>query len=471
MRHAHILVLLVAGFLVQACASSAAREIGSAPGAPESATPAESAPLAPSAELRSLVDAAVAADRERIQALYKDLHAHPELSGQERRTAAVVARELREAGCEVVEGFGGGHGVVGVLANGPGRTILVRADLDGLPVREETGVPWASRATGRAANGEETPTMHACGHDVHMSCLVGAARVLAATRARWSGKVVFVGQPAEEIGVGALQMLEAGLYQRFGVPDCALALHDSATLPAGVLGVIEGWSMANVDSVDIVVRGVGGHGAYPHATKDPVVLAARIVLALQTIVSREMRPIDPAVVTVGSIHGGSKHNVIPDEVRLQATLRSYDESVRQRMIESVRRICRGEALAAGIPEDRLPLVEVAESQHTPATWNDPALVRRVRGVFEQWFGAERVVGIEPEMGGEDFGRFGRTAERVPICLFRLGAVDPAAIAAAAAGGAPLPSLHSSRFAPVLEPTLSTGTTAMSAAVLGLLGTR
>ena len=468
MRHARLIAASALGLLLSSCAGGVALQGRSVARGTDVVDPVVGAP---SADLRRLVEDAVAADRERIHALYKDLHANPELSGEERRTAAAIARELREAGCEVVEGFGGGHGVVGVLENGPGRTILVRADLDGLPVKEETGVPWASQARGRTAGGDEVPTMHACGHDVHMSCLVGAARALAATRARWSGKVVFVGQPAEEIGVGALQMLEAGLYERFGRPDCALALHDSATLPAGVLGTIEGWSMANVDSVDIVVRGVGGHGAYPHATKDPVVLAARIVLALQTIVSRETRPIDPAVVTVGSIHGGSKHNVIPDEVRLQATLRSYSDSVRERMIESVRRICRGEALAAGIPEDLMPIVEVAESQHTPATWNDPTLVRRVRGVFEGWFGAERVVGIEPEMGGEDFGRFGRTKEQVPICLFRLGAVAPEAVAAAAAGGPALPSLHSSRFAPVLEPTLSTGTTARVAAVLDLLGAR
>ena len=420
--------------------------------------------------MRGLGQGKVDAELPSIEALYRDLHANPELSSMEERTGGVIAKELRAAGLQVVERFAG-HGVVGVLANGPGPTVLVRTDLDGLPVLEETGLPYASKVLAKKRGGGETPAMHACGHDVHMACFVGAARALAATRDRWSGTLVFIGQPAEESGAGARAMLDAGLYERFPRPDYALALHDSATLPAGVLGVVEGWGMANVDSVDIVVRGVGGHGAYPHATKDPVVLASRIVLALQTIVSRETRPIDPCVVTVGSIHGGTKHNIIPDEVKLQVTLRSYSDDVRQRTIEAVRRICRGEALAAGVPEDRMPVVSVQEDEFTPATWNDPALVRRVRGAFEQWFGAGNVRTIEPEMGGEDFSRYGRTAEKVPLCLFRVGAVAPEAVEAAAKGGPPLPSLHSSRFAPLPGPTLRAGSTAMAAAVLELLDAR
>jgi hippurate hydrolase len=310
--------------------------------------------------------------------------------------------------------------------------------------------------------------MHACGHDIHMTCLVGTARMLVALKDRWAGTLVFVGQPAEETGVGARVMLAGGLYRQFPKPDFALALHDSATLPAGTVGTIEGFAMANVDSVDITVRGIGGHGAYPQTTKDPIVLASRIVLALQTIVSRETRPVDPVVVTVGSFHGGTKHNVIPDEAKLQLTIRSYADDVRSRTLDAVRRICRGEAIAAGLPEDRFPIVTVSDNEYTPATYNDPALTRRVREAFTAWLGTDPVKSIDPEMGGEDFGRFGRTVEKVPVCLFRVGAVAPDAVAASQRTGVPLPSLHSSKFAPVPEPTIKTGITAMTAAVLELL---
>jgi hippurate hydrolase len=419
--------------------------------------------------LRGAVAASVDREFPSLLALYTDLHRNPELSLMEERTAGVIAKELRAAGVEVTEGFGGGFGVVGVLRNGPGPTVLLRADLDGLPVLEETGLPYASTRRTKNLAGQEVPVMHACGHDVHMTCLVGAARTLVALKDRWSGTLVFVGQPAEETGVGARMMLAAGLYRRFPKPDFAIALHDSATLPAGTVGLIEGFSMANVDSVDITVRGVGGHGAYPHTTKDPVVLAARIVLTLQTIVSRENRPVDPVVITVGSIHGGTKHNIIPDEVKLQLTVRSYADDVRARTLEAIRRVCRGEAIAAGLPEERMPVITVSETEFTPATYNDPALTRRLRGTFERWFGTTNVKSIDPEMGGEDFGRFGRTTEKVPISLIRIGAVDPAAAAESARNGTPLPSLHSSKFAPVPEPTLKTGVAALTAAALDLLG--
>ncbi|MGH7957744.1 MAG: amidohydrolase, partial [Opitutaceae bacterium] len=310
--------------------------------------------------------------------------------------------------------------------------------------------------------------MHACGHDIHMTVFAGTARTLASLKDRWSGTLVLIGQPAEERGIGARAMLADGLYQKFPKPDFALALHDSATLPAGTVGTIEGFMMANVDSVDITVRGLGGHGAYPHTTKDPIVLAARIVLALQTIVSRETRPVDPAVVTVGSIQGGTKHNIIPDEVKLQLTLRSYSDRVREHTLEAIKRICRGEAIAAGIPDDRMPIITSAEQEFTPATFNDPTLTRRVRGALTEWLGAENVTSIDPEMGGEDFSRYGRTAERVPICMFRLGAVAPAAFAESQRTGSPLPSLHSNKFAPVPEPTIKTGIMAMTAAALDLL---
>lgn len=421
-------------------------------------------------DLRDFVTQKIAVEYPSLDALYKDLHAHPELSLMEERTAGVVARELRSAGFEVVEKFGG-FGLVGVFKNGPGPTLLIRTDLDGLPVEEETGLPYASKARVTDLAGREVATMQACGHDIHMTVFAGTARMLAAMKDRWSGTLVFVGQPAEERGIGARVMLSEGLYRKFPKPDYAIALHDSATLPAGTVGTIEGYAMANVDMVDITVRGIGGHGAYPHTTKDPIVLAARIVVALQTIVSRETRPVDPAVVTVGSIHGGTKHNIIPDEVKLQLTLRSYSDAVRKHTLEALKRVCRGEAIAAGIPEDRMPIVSVAEHEFTPATYNDPALTRRVRSALTRWVGADNVKAIDPEMGGEDFSRFGRTEEKIPICMFRLGAVDPAKFEESVRTGAALPSLHSSKFAPAPEPTIKTGVAAMTGAALELLGKR
>ncbi len=419
------------------------------------------------AALRDLVAKKVAADYPALEKFYIDLHLHPELSLMEEKTSAKVAAELRGAGFEVTEKFGG-FGVVAVLKNGAGPTVLIRSDLDALPVQEETGLPYASKTVTKDLMGREVPVMQACGHDIHMSCLVGTARTLGALREHWSGTLALIGQPAEERGIGARAMLKDGLYRKFPKPDFALALHDSATLPAGTVGTVEGYVMANVDTAEITVRGLGGHGAYPHTTKDPIVLAARIVVALQTIVSRETRPVEPAVVTVGSIHGGTKSNIIPDEVKLQLTLRSYSAAVRAHTIEAIKRICRGEAIAAGMPEDRMPIVTVVEDEFTPATFNDPALTRRVRGAFVDWFGADAVKTIDPEMGGEDFSQFGLTTEKVPICLFRLGAVAPAQAEESQRTGIPLPSLHSSKFAPVPEPTIKTGITAMTAAVMALL---
>lgn len=424
---------------------------------------------APASALRESVASGVAAQYASLEKLYQELHAQPELSLMEERTAARLAAELRQAGCEVTEKFGGGFGLVGVLKNGPGPTLLIRTDLDGLPVAEETGLPYASVTRTKDLAGREVATMHACGHDIHMTVFTGVARLLSSLKQHWSGTLLFIGQPAEERGIGARVMLTAGLYQKFPKPDFALAIHDSATLPAGTVGLVEGYAMANVDSLDVVIRGVGGHGAYPHTTKDPIVLAARIVVALQTIVSRETRPIDPAVVTVGSIQGGTKHNIIPDEVKLQLTLRSYSDAVRQHSLEAVRRICRGEAIAAGIPDDRMPIITVVEGDFTPATYNDPALTRRVRSALVGWLGDENVRPIDAEMGGEDFSRFGRTVEKVPICLIRVGAVAPALYAESQRTGTPLPSLHSSKFAPLPEPTIKTGVTTMTAAALELLG--
>ena len=421
----------------------------------------------PDPALRDAVAQKIAADYPSLETVYRDLHTHPELSLMEERTSGVLAHELRATGFEVTEKFGG-YGIVAVLKNGPGPTVYIRSDLDALPVLEETGLPYASTVRVKDLTGREVPVMQACGHDIHMTCLVGTGRALAALLDRWSGTLVLIGQPAEEIGTGARAMLTAGLYRKYPKPDFVLALHDSATLPAGTVGVLEGYVMANVDSVDITVRGVGGHGAYPHATKDPIVLASRIVVALQTIVSRETRPVDPAVVTVGSIHGGTKHNIIPDEVKLQLTLRSYSPTVRAHTIEAIRRICRGEAIAAGMPDDRMPMVTVAEDESTPATYNDPTLTRRVRDALVAWLGADAVKTIDPEMGGEDFSQFGLTTEKVPICLFRVGAVAPEKVSESQRTGVPLPSLHSSKFAPLPEPTIKTGITAMTAAAIDLL---
>jgi len=420
-------------------------------------------------DLRGTVQSFVDQEYPSLRELYTHLHAHPELSFGEEQTAATVAAELRKLDFKVTTQVGG-HGVVGVLSNGEGPTVLVRTDLDALPVKEETGLPYASTVRATDDQGREVDVMHACGHDVHMTVFVGTARLLSRSRASWQGTLVMIGQPAEERGAGARAMLADGLFTRFPKPDYALALHVKPDLPAGSVGTIEGYALANVDSVDITVRGVGGHGAWPHKTKDPIVLAAETILALQTIVSREIAPGEPAVVTVGSIQGGTKHNIIPDEVKLQLTLRSYTDDVRRQTIAAIERITRGLALSAGIPEDRLPTVTI-QDEATPATFNDLALTRRLAGALQSWKDEGTVVPVKPVMGGEDFSEFGRTPDEVPICLLWLGATDPAVLEAALSAGKALPSLHSSQFAPLPEPTIKTGIVAMTAAVLELLPPR
>jgi hippurate hydrolase len=417
--------------------------------------------------VRQQVKAKVDAEFSALLGLYKHFHTHPELSFQEAQTSARLADELKKSGLEVTAKVGG-NGVVAVLRNGAGPTVLVRTDLDALPVKEQTGLTYSSTARATDDKGAEVDVMHACGHDMHMTCLVGTARVLAALKDRWKGSIVFIGQPAEERVGGAKAMLDAGLFTRFPRPDYCVALHCAGDLPAGTVGHTEGFALANVDSVDIVIRGVGGHGAWPHTTKDPIVLAAQTVLAVQTIVSREVPPTEPAVVTVGSIHGGAKHNIIPDEVRLQLTLRSYSDEVREQLIASIRRITRGLAQAAGLPEEKMPLVTVAD-ESAKATYNDPALTRRLTAVFERWLGAGNAIAKKPVMGAEDFGLFGRTEHKIPICMFWLGTVSPESVKESIRTGKSLPSLHSPFFAPVPEPTIKTGVTAMSAAVLDLLG--
>jgi amidohydrolase len=417
--------------------------------------------------MRELVQSRVVRECPSLLELYKHLHAHPELSFQEGQSAARVAEELRKAGCVVTTGIGK-NGVVGLFRNGDGPTVLLRADMDALPVKEQTALPYASTVTAKDAQGNEVPVMHACGHDIHMTWLVGAARLLAQMKDQWHGTVIFIGQPAEEAVGGALQMLKDGLFQRFPRPDFCLALHDDAELAVGTVGYTPGYSYANVDSVDIIVHGVGGHGAYPHKTKDPVVLASQIVVDLQTIVSRELRPGEPSVVTVGTIHGGTRRNIIPDEVRLQLTVRSYADETRQEILAAIKRIARGQALAAGLPEDRLPEVKVTD-EFTPSLYNDPKLTERLVGALGGWFGETNLVRKRPSMGGEDFSEFGRTEPKVPICMMSVGGVSAEAINESKQTGKLLPSLHSPFWAPVPEPTIKSGVTTFVACVLELLG--
>jgi hippurate hydrolase len=398
-----------------------------------------------------------------LEDLYKHLHTHPELSYHEEQSAARMARELRAAGFEVTEKLGG-HGIVGILKNGDGPVVLVRADMDALPVIERTGLPYASQVRSRDKDGNEVGVMHACGHDIHMTCLAGTARVLASLKDHWKGTLVFIGQPAEEVGAGARRMLEDGLFHKFPRPDYALALHCDSFRPHGTIAFTEGLALANVDSVDIVVKGRGGHGSAPHTTIDPIVLAARIILDLQTLVSRETNPTDPAVVSVGSIHGGAKHNVIPNEVKLQITVRSTKDSVRKHLLDGIKRIAAAAAAGAGAPE---PEVSVRPEEFTPALLNEPKLTRRITGLFRELLGDANVTERPPVMGGEDFSRYGRAG--VPIFMYFLGTQAPEKVAAADREGRSLPSLHSDSFAPVPEPTIKTGVLTMSMAVLNLMG--
>jgi hippurate hydrolase len=407
--------------------------------------------------------------------IYKDVHTHPELSGYEERTATLVAKELRATGCQVTEHLGRyensnlkGYGVVGVMKNGDGPTVLVRTDMDALPVEEDTGLPYASKVVAKNDEGKDVHVMHACGHDVHIAALIGIARSLAKLKDQWHGTIVFVGQPAEELGTGARALLKDGLYEKFGKPNFALGFHDKADLETARIGVTEGYATANVDTVDVTVRGVGGHGAYPHKTKDPIVLAAEMINDWQTIVSRENNPLDPIVVTVGSIHGGTKSNIIPDEVKMQLTVRTYKSDVRERVLAAIERIAKGIAAAGGVPPDRAPIVSVSKDQFTPATYNNPELTKRLVGVWKKSLGNENVKIVDAVMGGEDFSEYTLPDHSIPAVNFHFGAVDPAKIAEYKQAGKELPTLHSSKFAPVPEPTIRTGIVAMTAAVLELM---
>ena len=400
------------------------------------------------------------AQREELDTLYRHFHAHPELSLFEKETAARVAAEWKAAGLEVTTGVGG-HGVVGLLKNGAGPTVMLRTDLDGLPVVENTGLAYASQVKVKDPSGAEIGVMHACGHDIHITSVTGAVRYLASHKERWRGTLLVIGQPAEELVIGAKAMLNDGLFTKFPKPDFALALHVDAALAAGKVGCRPGYALANTDSVDITVRGKGGHGAYPHATIDPIVEAAQLIVALQTIVSREVKPTEPAVITVGSIHGGTKHNIIADSCHLQLTVRSYSDEVREQLLKAIERKAKAVALGCGAPE---PIIKVTEG--TPALFNDEKLTARIDGVFRRVFGDANVEPAEQSMGGEDFSRYGKAG--VPILMFRLGTIDAKRLARFKELGQSPPSLHSALFYPDAEETLQTGVVSLCSAVLELM---
>ena len=409
----------------------------------------------------------IAADLPELMELYRDLHAHPELSFQEHRTAAKLAAIARELGFEVTEGVGQ-TGVVAVMRNGDGPTVMLRADMDALPVVEQTGLSFASKQVGVPASGVETGIMHACGHDTHMTGWVGAAQQLVDRKDEWQGTLVMILQPAEELGLGAIAMIEDGLYERFPKPDYVLAFHDAAQFPAGMIGYSPGYALANVDSVDISVPGVGGHGAYPHTAKDPIVIASSIVMRLQTLVSRELNPQDPAVVTVGSFHSGAKHNIISDEAKLQITVRSYSDETRKHLLDGIARIAKAEAMAAGMPEDKLPVV-IVEEPFTPSTYNDPEFSEEIAAGFKTRFGDDRVMRAPPVMGGEDFSQFRRAdPENVKSLIFWIGGVPQDEYDRAKEEGTGLPSLHSPFWAPDAERVIATGAEALASAALKLM---
>jgi amidohydrolase len=419
---------------------------------------------------RDRIDALARREYPSLESLYRELHAHPELSGKERATAARIAEELRRSGLTVHTGIGG-HGVVGVLANGPGPTVMIRSDMDALPVAEKTGLPYASTVSVAVeTRAVKVGVMHACGHDLHMAIMVGAARLLSALKGDWSGTLLAVGQPAEETGAGARAMVADGIFSRFPGPDCALALHVDPNIPAGKIGYRPGIISAGSTSLDVTVRGIGGHAAHPHQSIDPVVTAARTILALQTVVSREIDPREMAVLTVGAVHGGTKHNAIPDEVVLRVNIRYNSDALRDRMLASIERMVRGVALSAGVPDDLMPVIR-QPGEATPPMENDPALTEHVRASLVSVLGEENVILIPQLTGSEDFSVFGNGTPRVPICYMRLGAADPRELEESRRSGKSLPYLHSSRFAPPPDPTIRVGSIAMAGAVAGLLAPR
>jgi hippurate hydrolase len=405
---------------------------------------------------------------------YKSLHSHPELSHHEENTSAVLAAELRKAGYSVTDHIGiypdgsKAFGVIGILKNGPGPTLLIRADMDALPIVEETGLPYASHVMTKNKSGQDVGVMHACGHDVHTTVLIGTARALAAAKSQWHGTLMLVGQPSEETIDGAKAMLADQIYQRFGTPDMIVGLHDSNMRAAGTVQIRSGPIMASSTSVDVTMRGIGGHGSRPEAGKDPVLLAAEFIVQLQMIVSREEDPKDPTVVTVGDIHGGTKRNIIPDEVKMELTTRSYSDKSRDIVLTGIRQIAMGVATSAGLPDDKAPVVTVIETESTPVVSNDPALTSRVKAALVATLGADKVFEADPVMGSEDFGVFGLEGHKIPVSFFNIGAMQPDKFAAAQAAGKLLPGPHTSKFEPDPAPTLETGVRSMTGVAVALL---
>lgn len=392
--------------------------------------------------------------------LYKNIHQHPEVSLEEKETAAALAKELRAVGFEVTENFGG-YGIVGILKNGEGPTILYRTDMDALPMDEKTELDYASKEV-IDYNNEKVGTMHSCGHDMHMTSWVGTARAMAKMKNDWKGTLMLIGQPAEEIGAGSKLMLDAGLYEKFGVPDYGIGLHCSPTIPAGQVGFGKGYIMANTESIDIQVFGVGAHGAAPHMSIDPVVIGSMIVMDLQTIVSRNLKPTESAVITVGAIKGGIKHNIIPDEVTLKLTVRTYTDEVRAMVHKRIKEICRGIAIAAGLPEEKMPVVTIPDS-FTPANYNHPDLVDKMEVSAGKVIGASNVVYAEPQMVGEDFSRYGQTKEKVPTVLYWLGTVPEERMKSG-----DLPGLHSPFYFPEPEKSIETAVSVTTQTLLDLM---
>jgi hippurate hydrolase len=405
---------------------------------------------------------------------YKDIHSRPELSHHEERTSALLAAELRKAGFAVTEHVGKypdgsqAFGVVALLQNGAGPKLLIRADMDALPVVEETGVAYASRVKTKNASGQEVGVMHACGHDIHVTTMIGTARALAASKSRWHGTVMLIGQPSEETIDGAKAMLADHLYERFGKPDLAVALHDTNGRAAGTASIVSGPTLASSTSVDVVLRGIGGHGARPQEGRDPIVMAGEFIVQLQTIVSRQENPRDPAVVTIGDIHGGTKRNVIPNEVKMELTTRAFSDQGRQIILDGIRRTAQGVAVSAGVPDNLAPIVTVLDAESTPVMYNDPKLAARVKSALVAALGTGNVADDEPIMASEDFGVLGLDHHEIPTVMFWLGAMDPAQLASANAAGKSLPGMHTSRFEPVPEPTIRTGVTAMTSVAIALL---
>jgi hippurate hydrolase len=412
------------------------------------------------------ISQSVQSDIPRLEIIYHHLHQSPELSKQEFKTAKFLTKELRHYGFEVTEGIAK-TGVVAILKNGNGPTVMLRADTDALPVLEKTGKAYASTVTAVNDLGESIPVMHACGHDVHMTVLLGTAKQMVKYKDNWQGTLMLIAQPGEEVGYGAKQMLAEGLFEKFPVPDYNITMHVSADLPAGKVGYVKGYAMANVDSVDISVKGIGGHGAYPHKTKDPVVMAAEIILKLQTIVSREMSSLESAVITVGSIHGGTKHNIISNEVKLQLTVRSYSDQSRDFLLKRIEEVSHGVAKTAGMPDDLLPDVIVKE-EYTPSVYNQPEFTQQVVNHLKGVIGEGNVVAVDPVMAGEDFSRFGRTKEKIPSTLLWLGAVNAEKYKVAKEQSKGLPTLHSEKFAPDAKPTILTGVQGMTVNAINLL---